>query len=305
MAGVLTTSRPYAGHADTVAMLDLVRARPKERFDDFPGMIDLQELLGVEAIQASTRLWEDGERRVMGYAILDETSLICEVSPGTEAEVFPEIVAWAEERLRTIPHAEDAPRMLEASCREQDTVWLELLEHHGFVRQDEGAVHMRRSLVEALPDPILPPGFVIRPIAGEQEVEAHVTLHRAAWGTENMTVEYRLSMMRTPSYDQALDLVAAAPDGRLVAYCMCYISAEENELSGRRDGNTDPMCTRPDFQRRGLAKALMVTGMKLLRARGMEAARLSTRRDNIAMQRAAEGVGFQVDFRTVRLARPQ
>jgi ribosomal protein S18 acetylase RimI-like enzyme len=213
------------------------------------------------------------------------------------------MITWAEEKLRAVPHVEDELPVLVTGCREQDTVWLELLERYGFVQQEGGVVHMKRSLLDPLPDPMLPAGFVIRPIAGEQEVEAHVALHRAAWGTKNMTVEYRLSMMHTPSYDRT-SICGVAPDGRLAAYCMCYISPEQNKLSGRQDGYTDPISTLPDFQRRGLAKALMVSGMKLLRAHGMETARLSTSRDNFAMQQAAEGVGFQVDFRTAWFAKP-
>ena len=292
-----SSSRPYVGPADQDAMLDMVRARPAARFDDFPGIIDLQEMLGLEEIRANTCLWEDDEHDLVGYAILDETNLFYELAT---PDLFPQVLTWAEQQLRAA--APESP-VLETSCREADVAWIEMLERHGFVRQDGGAVHMRCSLRDPLPEPVLPADFTIRPIAGEQEVEAHVALHRAAWGTENMMVEYRLAMMRTPTYDPTLDLVVVAPDGRLAAYCMCYISPEENRLSGRQDGYTDPMATHPDFQRRGLAKALMLAGMHLLRERGMEAARLSTGCDNVVMQRAAAGVGFQVDFRTVWFAR--
>ncbi|NLF78143.1 MAG: GNAT family N-acetyltransferase [Chloroflexi bacterium] len=304
MTQTLITSRPYAGAADQAAIIDLVRGRSVDRVDDFPGIIDLQEMLGLEEIQASTHLWEDEEQRLRGYAVLDETNLICEVVPGLGSVLFGQMVTWAVERLRLIFHPEGEQPALEMSCREHDTLWLELLEQQGFVRQGEGAVHMTRSLRDPIPEPVLPEGFVIRPVAGEREVAAHVALHRAAWGTENMTVEYRLSMMRTPSYDRMLDLVAVAPDGRLAAYCMCYISPEANELSGRQTVYTDPLATHPDFQRQGLAKALMLAGMKLLYARGMETARLGTSSDNVAMQKAAEAAGFQLDFRTVRFAKP-
>jgi hypothetical protein len=47
--------------------------------------------------------------------------------------------------------------------------------------------------------------------------------HRAAFGTEYLTVEERLATMREPEYDPELDLLAVAPDGRLAAYCMCFI----------------------------------------------------------------------------------
>ncbi len=79
-------------------------------------------------------------------------------------------------------------------------------------------------------------GYTIRPVAGEAEAEALVALHRAAFGSEHMTAAERLTWMRQPDYDPALDLVAVAPNGSLAAYCFCAIQREENRLSGRNDG---------------------------------------------------------------------
>jgi len=90
-----------------------------------------------------------------------------------------------------------------------------------------------------------------------------------------------------------LDLVAVTSDGSLVAYCVCYISHEENALSGRQVGYTDPVATHPECRHLGLAKALLLTGMNLLKQRGMHTARLSTSSENIAMLRAAQSVGFR------------
>ncbi|CAG0983917.1 hypothetical protein ANRL4_02047 [Anaerolineae bacterium] len=291
------TVRAFASEGDQSQIINLVRARPTVRITDFPSLIDLREMFGLETIRANTGLWFDEHDQLVGYAILDETNLIAETLPGVVETLFPCIIAWADVR--------NQGNELEMMCRDSDTHQMVLLEQHGFVRQLGGAIHMQRSLLTPIPDPMLPPGFVIRPITGEMEVAAHVTLHRAAWHTDYMTVEYRLSMMRTPSYDQALDLLAVAPDGRLAAYCMCYISPEENALSGSLDGHTDPIATHPDFQCRGLAGALLLAGMKLLRARGMETAKLGTSLDNIAMQRAAVRVGFEATYRTVSYARPR
>ena len=153
---------------------------------------------------------------------------------------------------------------------------------------------MIRPLNEPIPEPELPAGFVIGYLEGEGEVEALVALHRAAFGTEGMTGEYRLAMMRVPEYEPELDLIAVAPDGTFASYCMCHISREENRLTGQNEGYTDPVATHPACQRRGLAKALLLTGLTLLKQRGMETACLSTSSENIAMQRAA-AAGFHVE----------
>jgi len=78
-----------------------------------------------------------------------------------------------------------------------------------------------RSLNEPISEYAFPPGFFLRHVEGEHEVESLVTLHRAAFGTENMTVEQRLAIMHAPQYERELDFVAVAPNGELSAFCIC------------------------------------------------------------------------------------
>ena len=89
------------------------------------------------------------------------------------------------------------------------------------------------------------------------------------------------------------------PDGTLAAYCVCWFSEEENALTGRKDGHTDPIATHPAYQRRGLARALILTGLSLLKEKGLETARLGTARENLGMLRTAESVGFRIVSETL------
>ncbi len=114
-----------------------------------------------------------------------------------------------------------------------------------------------------------------------------------------MTAENRLAMMRTSEYNPQMDLVAVAPDGRLAAYTMGSISAA-NAVTGHKDGFTDPVATHPGFQRLGLARALLLAAMQMLKERGMDTARLGTDSENLAMQKTAQAVGFVVASKTVR-----
>src|SRR6185369_8946430 len=85
------------------------------------------------------------------------------------------------------------------------------------------------------------------------------------------------------------DLIAVAPDGTFAALCVCGLDREEDPPHG----HTDPVGTRPVFQRRGLARALLLEGLQRLSHYQIETAHLSTGSWNIAMQRAAESVGFR------------
>ncbi len=114
-----------------------------------------------------------------------------------------------------------------------------------------------------------------------------------------MTIAERLTWMRSPDYDPTLDLVAVAADGSLAATCFCAIYKEANRLSGRNEGATDPVATHPAHQGRGLARALLCTGMAALAARGVERAVLGTSSDNLAMQAAARAAGYRVESERV------
>lgn len=288
-------------------MLDLlVTVRPPVHISDYPSMVDLRELLALRRVQDNTRLWFDTEGRVAGFAFVDHyDNLWFEFDQqDTRSDIELEIVDWGVACIRRATQEGRASSALGASCRSDDTARISLLERHGFVRQGIRSLHMVRPLDEPIPTPEVPAGFTIRHVAGEQEAEALVALHRAAFGTENMTVEERLAMMRVPDYDAALDLLAVAPDGTLAAYCMCSISQEESEHTGRNEGYTDPVATHPDFQRRGLARALLLTGLHELKQRAVDTAVLGTSGGNAGMLRAAQAVGFRVQSDTLWFSKP-
>ena len=197
--------------------------------------------------------------------------------------------------LKREPQADNEAVTLDAVCREEDTARLAWLTRYGFQSQAVRTLRFTRSLSEPIPDPQLPAGFSIRPVAGPVEVEALVALHRAAFGTDNMTTEERRAMMSGPDYLPELDLVAVASDGRLAGFCICGIHTEENAVTGRSEGYTDPIGVHPDFQKQGLARALILTGLRLLRERGLAYATLGTSSENVAMQAAAQSAGFQLE----------
>ncbi len=294
------SSRSYSHPTDLPFVLDFLRlARPPERSDEFPARVDLEELLADPEIQPSTRLWFDPQGQLSAYAILNEDSLIFDTLPAQLTGLGAEILGWALETAR-----QAQLEALSASCMDDNTPRLDFFTAQGFALQPDAALHYARPLNQPIPAPVLPLGFRIRALRGEAEAEAAATLHRAAFGTDYMTTANRLIMMRTSEYDPHMDLVVVAPDGRLAAYTMGSISAEVNARTGRKIGYTDPVATHPDFQRLGLARALLRHAMQILKARGMETAKLGTDSENFAMQKTAEAAGFVLESKTLRFQKP-
>jgi mycothiol synthase len=303
------SNKAYSGQQDLQAMIDLIKERPREQVSDFPGILDLQEMLAVPKTQAATRLWTDPDGKLACFAFLerDQTSasLVLEIAASwMDTGLADTVIEWAVAVIRQTLPAQAGTFLLETSTRSDNRVRITLLERLGFEPQAVGTVHMERSLADPIERPQLADGYLIRPIRGEAEAEAWVRLHCLALKTEVMTTEYKLAMMRTPYYDPEMDLVAEAPDGALAAYCVCFIPVEENAMSGQKKGYTDPIATHPHHLRRGLAKALILTGLSLLKEHGLETACLGTSSDNLAMLRTAESVGFRISKTVLRYGKP-
>jgi len=230
-------SRLYAGSADLRLMIELLIAlRPSYRLTDYPSIADLRELLMLDPVRDATRLWVNARGELAGFALVDPyNNLRWEIDPrAASCDLESEIVAWGVDCRRREPAEEGVSYTLDASCRERDLERIAFLERHGFIQQPLRSLHLERRLNEPIPPLLLPSGFVLRSVTGEHEADALTALHRAAFGTEHMTVDERLAMMRVPTYDPALDLVVVAPGGRLAAYCLCSVCSEENERGGMR-----------------------------------------------------------------------
>lgn len=299
--------RAYTGEKDLQSIAALLAAvRGPDLLEQYPAAGDLEELLSLQRVRDNTRLWWNTDDGLSAFALVDHYhNLWFETKrDDTAAEIEREIIDWGVRCIQKEITQSGEESTLDASCRDDDTRRIALLEERGFIRQEITTIHLARSLMDPLPAPQPPEGFTMRPAAGEGEVEALVRLHRSAFGTENMTVEERLAMMRAQDYDRQLDLLVTAPDGRMAAYCLCSFDRVRDNKRGGVQGAIDTIATHPDFQGLGLAKALLLAGMMKLKQRGADRAVMSTSSENSAMQRTAFSVGYSVQSKTLWYSLP-
>lgn len=285
--------RAYENKQDLQIILDvMVRSRPAEHLNDYPRQVDIEENLASAKIRANTRLWFDCDQPI-AWAFVDEfNNLWGDIHPPYEDLIGQEIVEWGETCIR-MKLGPGETSTLDTNCREDYIERISFLQRYGFQQTEEFNIAMSRQLSEPISAPKLPQGFIIRPIRGNQEAGAVAATHRAAFGTEYMTTENRLALMSTSEYDPSLDLLVIAPDGTIAGYCTCSINQQE------RKGSTDPIAIHPKYQRMGLARAILLAGLVLLKERGMTSAHLVTSGNNIAMRMVAESVGFVIEHKTL------
>jgi mycothiol synthase len=259
------------------------------RAPDSANIVDLDEHLLLSRVRATARLWKQGAL-IVGFAFLDDYNNLwfeldsrCDLLPRLESE----IVEWGLACARTPTGIPGLPSTLDCSSSVHDARRIDMLQRHGFAPDEVHSLRYSRSLSDPIARHPVPPGFQIRPVKGIEEVVELVALHQASFGTQNLTVEQRLAMMKASYYERELDLVVVAPDGELAAFCVAGWYDHARGLA-----RTDPIGTHPRFRRLGLAQAVVSAALSLVKQSGARTVTLGTSSDNLAMRKLAEDLGF-------------
>ncbi len=239
-----------------------------------------------EQFMAGVPLWFAGAA-LIGFLWPGESSIDNMLHP-QHRTAEAAMLAWAEEHLRK-PAAEAAPAQLRQWSRETDVQREELLRAQGFVRHSDFLANNVLALDAPTPEPQLPPGYTIRPITGAaDDVEARVAVHRAAFHPSKMTVAKQRAAMASPTYRSDLDLVVVAPDGQLAAFCIVWWE-EENKVA-----LFEPVGCHPDYQRRGLGRAVICAGLRRLRELGAMRAHVLSWGEEGASALLYRSIGFRL-----------
>ena len=222
---------------------------------------------GVTANRLQARpvqLWETADGDLVGYVLAEgRDDAHIQIHPDYR-HVEPDMVAWAEEHLAA-PTA-DGDRALEIYTYEYDALRQHILTERGYTKMEYGGMvrHLRLGK-QPLPQPVIAAGYTLRTTDPDDLADCQriADLLNAAFGrTFHNALEYRNFTRYAPCFRRDLDLVMEAPDGSFAAYIGAPYD-EENHY-----GIFEPVCTHPDHQRKGLARALMAEGLLRLRALG-------------------------------------
>jgi ribosomal protein S18 acetylase RimI-like enzyme len=254
-------------------MLSLAQRLP----DASPHLTDLPYRLCSWALDdpAQIGLWRDARGRLVGWAVLQSPFWVLDYcyDPALRQEglgaAILEWAAGAAQLVRERPggrpawfaeaHAADAARQAELAAAgfrpisdDARDPWAKVLLAHG------GPGALRAAPLTA--------GFALRTLRGAGEAAAYVEAHRAAFRSENMTLPWRERIIKHPAYRPDFDLVVEAPDGRLAAFCVAWLSPPGER--GGPTGQIEPLGVHPDFHRRGLGRAILAAAVGRLYAAG-------------------------------------
>jgi ribosomal protein S18 acetylase RimI-like enzyme len=159
---------------------------------------------------------------------------------------------------------------------DNDRTFRELAKRAGFtVGRQDGTAWMEAAGRPAVVAPAH--GFVLVDRAQRRDVP-HPMRHRSGDG-----MGQRLD--QCPLYDPALDLAVETADGRIAGYSLCWYDP------ATQAGLVEPVRVEDEFQRRGLARAMLSAGIDRLVGKGAQRVKISYESD--AAGALYQGVGFR------------
>ncbi|MFO7635000.1 MAG: GNAT family N-acetyltransferase [Caldilinea sp.] len=297
----------------------LIQTRPMQTDDDYWRMRDLlldtvpitpigfnwdmrrldgkrfynEDMAASRLLIRPVHLWENEDGRLAGYVLSE--------SPGdAHLQVHPdfryleaEMIAWAEENLAIFKPASEK-RELEIYVYEYDALRQQILTERGYARMTYGGMcrHMRLGF-QPIQAPVVAGAYALRTTNPDDmdDCQRIADLLNAAFNRDfHNALEFHHFTKYAPCFRPELDLVIVAPDGGFAA----YVGVPYDEANRR--GIFEPVCTHPDHQRKGLARALMFEGFHRLRALGAIDATVDTG-DAVAANAFYTAMGFTEAYR--------
>jgi mycothiol synthase len=291
----VTENRPYKAE-DLQAVTELCNYCSRvHNLDDTYTPEDLQVEFEHPKLhpEKNLQVWQDAAHSIIGFGQLwvhdphegkIDAQLYFRVHPEYEnTHLAAEIIAWAAERMRDEGRAVGLPASFDSSCRETHKEQHAALERNG-LRPVRYFFRMVRDLRQPIAEPVFPEGYTLTHVKTDEDVSKWVDAVNLSfidhWNFHPANVEDSKHWRKMPNYMPEIDLVALAPDGTFGGFCYCTIDVEENETLDEKQGWIEMLGTVRGHRNIGLGRALLLAGMQVLRAKGLDYAKLGVDAEN-------------------------
>jgi ribosomal protein S18 acetylase RimI-like enzyme len=218
------------------------------------------------------RLWHDGAGHLVGWTFVRANGgFNVFVAPGHAAPAFlDELLGVVEATARAAGAAGDAATALytygvDLARSDEDRALAAALRRRGFAPAPATGGLLRLAL-DRLPAPEPPAGYRLAAVDTPAQVVGRVEAHRAAFAPSELTLAMYERVRRTWPYRPDLDRVAATAAGEVVAFCTAWLDG------ANAAGLLEPVGTHPAHRRRGLARAVCLDALRVLRDAGARTA---------------------------------
>ncbi len=219
------------------------------------------------ALSDAICLWEAADGRIAAFITPESRGQIYfQVHPEFRSPALEHEMLLAAEKQLAEPDGNGCQQVT-VWAHQTDEMRIEALQNRGYVRGDWPEHQFRRSLESDVPEAQIAQGYRIRSLGDESEIPARSWLSWRVFHPEEPDANYRgwewyPDVQRCPLYRRDLDLVVEADNGELAAFTTIWYD------DVTRTGYFEPVGVSPDYQRKGLGRAIMTEGLRRLKHMG-------------------------------------
>ncbi len=222
------------------------------------------------------RIWEDSGR-INGFVLYLQTENNPEfqIRPELyETTITNEMITWTIDRAKEL-----GLKNIEVSCLDKDVLKHRFLIKNGFTKFDDPFVCMEMDHIK-IPKYELPKEYSFATISELPQL-TRIT------GDENSNEEYK-RMLLSNKYKDDLGIRVCYRNREIVSGCICWYDDIDN------CGLFEPVGTKQEHRRKGLAFAVMAKTLENLTRYGADKVYIHTGKDNISAIKLYEKLGFRI-----------
>ncbi|MCK4257365.1 MAG: GNAT family N-acetyltransferase [Halanaerobiales bacterium] len=216
----------------------------------------------IDNLSDKIRLWRNYDGKLVAFCISEYSKGDYYIQVHRKyREVEDEVIQWI---------IDNTTGMIKIYAFEEDTYRIEKLKSYGF--QCEGHIGniYAYDLSKILYQKHLADGFRASTLAELEDFHTFFEAKDAAFPHAGSSKERFINKSRAPGYYYEWNIITMSPDERCASFCTAWPDFQCNMAE------IDPVGTHPDFQQKGLAKAMLVETFQRLKKAGIEMAYIGT-----------------------------
>lgn len=241
-------------------------------------------ILGNKNDLTVAKLWFNEFNDVIAFAWPDDDESIDIFIHPNYKSIIGQVVIWAEKQSIKTKHLKKPS--IKCQSFTGDTYLNNVLIERGYNRTESYTIHFEYKIDSLMNVSNLPDEYKFKTVNQLNDINEKIKTYKICFPNHEVNKDKYVSMMKTDTYSENLDLVVIAPDNSVASFATIWVDNDNNI------GIFEPVGTHSNYRHKGLCKAVIFEGIRLLKNLGISKAFIKTSFKNIAAQSLYKSIGF-------------